>query len=93
MAIDSAFMKALRRLEQAVGTVETATTRLRETERTDAARDAETSLLAEDRARLAEELDANNARATSLENANREVVRRLDVAMDTIRTVLAAHNR
>jgi hypothetical protein len=28
-----------------------------------------------------------------LENANREVVRRLDVAMDTIRTVLSAQDR
>jgi hypothetical protein len=89
MPHDSNLLNALRRLDKALGAVETATKRLGETERLDAARDAETTLLAEDRARLAEELDANSARATALENANREVVRRIDVAMDTIRTVLA----
>jgi hypothetical protein len=49
--------------------------------------------LAEDRAHLAEELDASNARATTLGNVNREVSRRLDQAIDTIRSVLAAHER
>ena len=93
MTDDSPFFKSLKRLEQAVSSLETATSRLNATERSDAARDAEVALLAEDRARLAEELDAHNARATALENANHEVVRRLDVAIDTIRNVLSAQNR
>ena len=41
-----------------------------------------------DRTRLAQELDASEARAERLENANKEVSRRLVTAMETIRAVL-----
>jgi hypothetical protein len=43
-----------------------------------------------DRSRLAADLDAAAARARGLETANREVSRRLDEAIGTIRSVLAA---
>ena len=43
-----------------------------------------------DRSRLAADLDAAAARARGLETTNREVARRLDEAIDTIRSVLAA---
>jgi hypothetical protein len=46
-----------------------------------------------DRSRLASELDAATAHARMLENANRDVARRLDAAIDTIRSVLAANER
>ncbi len=41
-----------------------------------------------DRMRLAQELDSSEARAERLENANKEVSRRLVAAMETIRAVL-----
>jgi len=45
------------------------------------------------RSRLASELDAAAARTRTLEIANREVAQRLDAAIDTIRSVLAANER
>ena len=44
-------------------------------------------------AKLAADLDAQASRCSRLESANREVARRLDLAIDTIRTVLDAHER
>jgi hypothetical protein len=41
-----------------------------------------------DRSRLAQELDASEARAERLQDANKEVSRRLVTAMETIRAVL-----
>ena len=41
-----------------------------------------------DRSRLAQELDTSEARAERLEEANKEVSRRLVTAMETIRAVL-----
>jgi len=49
--------------------------------------------LGTDRSRLAAELDAAAARNRALESANREVARRLDAAIDTIRSVLAVNAR
>ena len=45
--------------------------------------------LGTDRARLAGELDEATARARTLETANREVMQRIDQAIETIRDVLA----
>ena len=45
--------------------------------------------LGTDRARLAGELDEAAARARTLETANREVMARIDQAIETIREVLA----
>ena len=42
----------------------------------------------EDRSRLAQELDQSENRSNRLEEANREVSRRLVTAMETIRAVL-----
>src|SRR5687767_4964176 len=49
--------------------------------------------LGTDRSRLASELDVVAARAKALETTNREVARRLDAAIDTIRSVLAISER
>jgi hypothetical protein len=49
----------------------------------------EVQMLTSDRARLAENLDQAQARAAKLETVNRDVSRRLDTAIETIRTVLA----
>jgi uncharacterized protein YciW len=48
----------------------------------------EVEMLTADRARLAETLDQTSARSAKLENVNRDVSRRLDQAIETIRTVL-----
>ena len=85
---DTALGVALRRLEAAVGVLEAASARVLDTRRTGADRETEIALLADDRARLAEELDNSNARTTRLESTNREVARRLDTAIETIRDVL-----
>ena len=55
--------------------------------------DAQLHALGTDRSRLASELDAAAARARTLEATNREVAQRLDAAIDTIRSVLAANER
>jgi len=47
--------------------------------------------LGTDRSRLAQSLDAAEARSARLEEANREVSRRLVAAMESIREVLARH--
>ena len=50
----------------------------------------EVQMLTSDRARLAEALDQMQARAGKLDTVNRDVSRRLDKAIETIREVLAA---
>ena len=87
---DSALAAALRRLEGAVGVLEAASTRVLDARRTGAERDTEIALLGDDRARLAEELDLSNARTARLESTNRDVARRLDKAIETIKDVLGS---
>jgi hypothetical protein len=48
----------------------------------------ELEIFVEDRTRLAEDLDAANARAASLAGVNRDVSRRIEQTMDSIRGVL-----
>jgi hypothetical protein len=86
---DSPLDLALRRLHDAVGSLEAAGARVIEVEKNGAASAGEIAALSADRVRLAEELDALNARASRLDMNNRDVSRRLDIAMDTIRSVLA----
>ena len=50
--------------------------------------EAEVQRMNSDRSRLAQELDNSEARAERLEDANKEVSRRLVTAMETIRAVL-----
>ena len=73
--------KAMDALEQAVGA------RL-EHEQDYSEAEAEVQRMNADRARLAQELDNSEARAERLEEANKEVSRRLVTAMETIRAVL-----
>ncbi|MEM6461691.1 MAG: DUF4164 domain-containing protein [Pseudomonadota bacterium] len=80
MALES-LNKALTKLENAVdGRIE------KEKDFSDA--EEEVQRLNADRSRLADELDRSEDRATRLEEANREVSRRLVTAMETIRAVL-----
>jgi Domain of unknown function (DUF4164) len=54
---------------------------------------AQLQALGSDRSQLACDLDSAVARSRSLETTNREIARRLDVAIDTIRSVLEANDR
>lgn len=88
MAEETALQAALRRLDDALAGLDEAAVAL-----ADAADERERhhrgqSRMAEDRARLAEALDAATARAERLDGTKREVARRLDAAIETIRAVL-----
>jgi hypothetical protein len=90
MSDPSAIEVATRRLQQALDALEVAVER-----RLDAAREEDKlanqlGLLSADRSRLASELDAVSSRARRLEATNHDVARRLETAMDTIRSVIAA---
>jgi hypothetical protein len=79
---------ALGRLEAALDQLESAAGLSMERARAAALRVRELEIFADDRGRLAEDLDAANARAAGLANVNRDVSRRLDQTMDSIRSVL-----
>jgi hypothetical protein len=82
--------QAVKRLELALQTLENVVEeRLSLSVGSDALAE-EVQLLSSDRARLAETLDQAQARAARLETINRDVSRRLDSAIDTIRAVLEA---
>ena len=82
---------ALERLAQALGRLELAVERRLAGERTISGLEDELFRLGEDRSRLAGDLDDALAKAGRLEDANREVSRRLVAAMESIRSVLDTH--
>jgi hypothetical protein len=81
---------ATRRLLLALDALEAAAERRSEADRGEELLADQLQVLGTDRARLASELDDVTARARTLETANREVMERIDQAIDTIRGVLAA---
>ncbi len=81
---------ASRRLRQSLEALEAAAERRRELDRGREALFTQLHALGDDRARLASELDMATARSRGLEDANREVVQRIDQAITTIRGVLAS---
>jgi chromosome segregation ATPase len=80
---------ASRRLSLALEALDEAAERRREADRGGDALAAQFQALDTDRARLASELDHATARSRGLEAANREVAQRIDLAIETIRRVLA----
>ncbi|WP_075215255.1 DUF4164 domain-containing protein [Mongoliimonas terrestris] len=82
---------ALATLDRAVDRLEAAVGRRQGADRTIATLEDELARLGEDRSRLAMDLDGAMARSGRLEDANREVSRRLVAAMESIRAVLDAH--
>jgi chromosome segregation ATPase len=88
----SAMDAAARRLTQALDALQTAVARKREAERGGDSVQAQIHALGTDRARLASELDHAAAEARKLGDTNREVARRIDVAMSTIKTLLDEHD-
>jgi len=91
MSDTSAIDAAARRLSVALDALDMALDRRQEAEKGLASRVAETAALGADRARLAAELDAAAARTRTLETTNREIARRLDAAIDAIKSVLDAN--
>ncbi|MBH0239389.1 DUF4164 domain-containing protein [Methylobrevis albus] len=91
MSEGGAFEAAMRELESALGRLEQSVTRRLAADRSIVDLEEELARLGEDRSRLAQDLDASAARAGRLEDANREVSRRLVAAMESIRAVLDAH--
>jgi hypothetical protein len=87
----SAIEAASKRLALALDALAAAVERRHDADRGEQPLDAQLHALGADRSRLAAELDAAAARNRTLEAANREVAERLDVAIDTIRSVLAAN--
>ena len=82
---------SLERLDQAIGRLEVSVARRLEVDRSLGALETELQRLGEDRSKLALDLDQSAARSARLEEANREVSRRLVAAMESIRAVLERH--
>jgi septal ring factor EnvC (AmiA/AmiB activator) len=93
MTEGSAIEAASKRLALALDALAAAVERRHEADRGEQTLDAQLHALGADRSRLAAELDAAAARNRTLEGANREVAERLDAAIDTIRSLLAANER
>jgi hypothetical protein len=89
----NAIEAATRRLSAALDALEAAAERRREADRGEETLVAQVQALGADRSRLAADLDLQAARSRRLETTNREVARRLDVAIETIKTVLEPHDR
>ena len=93
MTDTAAIDAAAQRLALALEALEAAAVRREEADRGQDALAAQVQALGLDRSRLADELDTLAARARTLEGTNRDVAKRLDAAIATIRSVLAADER
>ncbi len=88
MSDPTAVEQATQRLTQALDMLDSAVDRRIEIDRSRTILAEQVHALDADRSKLASDLDAQVAKARSLESANREVARRLDAAMENIRRVL-----
>ena len=80
---------ATRRLMSALDALESAVERRREADRDEDELAARIQALGTDRSRLADELDGSLVKTRKLERTNRAIADKLDMAIGTIRTVLA----
>jgi chromosome segregation ATPase len=83
---------ATRRLMPALDGLEAAAERRHEADHAELGLADQLHALGTDRSRLAADLDAVTARARALETTNQEVARRLDAAIETIRSVIEAND-
>ena len=88
MSGESTLKEVIARLGRAMEALEQTVAARLEREQDYAEAEAEVQRMNADRSRLAQELDSSEARAERLEDANKEVSRRLVTAMETIRAVL-----
>ena len=93
MSDTSAIEAATRRLALALEGLEAAAEERREVDLGEDNLMAQVHALDDDRSRLASDLDAAMARARTLEITNRDIARRLDTAIGSIRSVLDPHDR
>ena len=93
MTDTSAIGAARKRLQLALDALEAALDRRLEAERGQGVLADQVHTLDIDRSRLASQLDQAAARSRRLESANREVARRLDAAIETIRSMMEANER
>jgi hypothetical protein len=84
---------AAERLRRALDALEAAVDRRVEIEKSRAILTEQLHALDADRAKLAADLDAQTGRSRRLESANRDIARRIDAAMDSIRAVLELRER
>jgi chromosome segregation ATPase len=92
MTESSAIDAATKRLTLALDSLEAAAERRREADHTEHGLVEQLHALGADRSRLASDLDVVTARARALESTNQEVARRLDAAIETIRSVIDTHD-
>lgn len=88
MNADTTLREVIIRLGKAMDALEHGAAGRLESEMDYAEAEAEVQRMNADRSRLAQELDGSEGRAERLEEANKEVSRRLVTAMETIRAVL-----
>jgi len=88
MATGDLVKETLERMEKALLHLEYAVSARFEAQDTLDECEAEIQRMNADRSRLAQELDRSEAKAERLEQANREVSRRLVNVMETVRTVI-----
>lgn len=88
MTGETTLKEVIARLGRAIDALEHAASVRLEHEQDYSEAEAEVQRMNADRARLAQELDNSEARGERLEEANKEVSRRLVTAMETIRAVL-----
>lgn len=88
MTGETTLKEVISRLGRAIDTLEQSVAARVEHEQDYSEAEAEVQRMNADRSRLAQELDNSEARAERLEEANKEVSRRLVTAMETIRAVL-----
>jgi hypothetical protein len=90
---DERLLAARQKLRAALDGLDAAISRRAEQDMEHADRGAEFALLQDDRARLAQELDAALARMRALESASGEVARRVERASAAVRAVIGSTER
>lgn len=88
-----AIENATKRLALALDALEAAVERRQEADRGEESLAAQVQALGADRSKLAADLDAAAAHSRRLATTNREIARRLDAAIGTIRAVIEANDR
>jgi len=93
MADTATIDAATKRLSQALDALEAAVERRHEADLGGQSLGAQLHALGADRSRLTAELDDVTARSREIETINRDIARRIDVAMDGIRAVIDGQER
>lgn len=88
MTAETTLKEAIARLGKAIEGLERSVAERLDQEHDYSEAEAEIQRMNADRSRLAQELDTSESRSERLEEANKEVSRRLVTAMETIRAVL-----